>query len=544
MFIRRTGGPEPGCILSSPGLSRPTRGALPLGPSTAMSGDDSKLLRQLYAGALQRDPEERDEFLDTACAGRPDLRARVDALLTARSQDFLDDGPSATPKGPPASRGADVRFDGHSLEGQRIGDYLIRREIGRGGMGVVYLADDTRLQRRVALKAINPGLNRTSDLRERLRNEARVAAGLSHPGIATIYALEEIDGELYMACEFVPGAPLRALLKSGPLPIDDVVNIGLQLAKALAEAHTYGIVHRDLKPENVIKTPSGVVKILDFGLARGEHTTNTRLTQTGVVVGTPAYLAPEQVLGQPADFRTDLFALGLLLYELASGMNPFVGATLTSTMARIVEQDPPPLSEVQPRSVAELDRVIEVCLHKEPDRRYRSTHELIAGLERVHKELVRLRATHAVGLPTARSRATTQAPRWLVVHQIVVSIIYIATLYPAWYARRWLPQPWSMLFLLAVLATAAAATSLRLHLWFTAMNFPRQLAVQHARTATGTRLCDLVFALTQIMAALAIGSDHPEFAMLFVAVSTAMLVASFVIEPATAAAVREPGERA
>jgi serine/threonine protein kinase len=260
-----------------------------------MAGDDSKLLRQLYAGALQRDPEERDEYLDDACAGRPDLRARVVTLIQSHSQDFLDapsgghDEASTTPH---VSVGSD-----NNLEGRRIGDYLIRREIGRGGMGMVYLADDMSLQRRVALKALNPDLSQTSDLRERLRNEARVAAGLSHPGIATVYALEEIDGQLYMACEFVPGAPLRALLKSGPLPIDEVVNIGLQLAKALAEAHTYGIVHRDLKPENVIKTPSGVVKILDFGLARGEHATHTRLTP-GAAGSPPAD-------GAPAFARTD-----------------------------------------------------------------------------------------------------------------------------------------------------------------------------------------------------------------------------------------------
>jgi protein kinase-like protein len=508
-----------------------------------MGEDDSKLLRQLYAGALQRDPEEREEYLDEACAGRPQLRARVAALLHAHSRDFLDGAPSVDHDRPPAAHDPGTRADQSAVEGHRIGDYVIRREIGRGGMGVVYLADDTRLQRRVALKALNPSLSQTSDLRERLRNEARVAAGLSHPGIATVYALEEIDGELYMACEFVPGAPLRALLKSGPLPIDEAVNIGLQVAKALAEAHTYGVVHRDLKPENVIKTPSGVVKILDFGLARGEHATHTRLTQTGVIVGTPAYLAPEQVLGERADFRTDLFALGVLLYELASGMNPFAGKSLTSTIARIVDEDPPPLSEVQPRSVSELDRVIEVCLHKRPEQRYGSTQELIADLERVREELARLRPAPAGAIPTAQNRPAASAPRWLIVHQIAVSVIYLVTLYPAWYARVWLPEPWSRLFLLVVLATAAAGTSLRLHLWFTAVNFPRQLAAQRARTGTVTRLCDLVFALAQIVAALAIGDRHPEFAMLFVGVSTAMLVASFVIEPATAAAIGDSGGR-
>ncbi|MGH9254347.1 MAG: serine/threonine-protein kinase [Vicinamibacterales bacterium] len=501
-----------------------------------MAEDDSRLIRHLYAGALQRDPEERDEYLDEACADRPDLRARVLALLEAHSQDFLDATTASTtelsarrPSGGPASG---------ELEGRKVGNYIIRREIGRGGMGVVYLADDTLLPRRVALKALNPGFSQTPALRERLRNEARLAAALAHPGIATVYALEEIDGELYIACEFVPGAPLRALLKSGPLPVEQVVDIGLQVARALAEAHTHGIVHRDLKPENVMKTPSGLVKILDFGLARAEQSTQPRLTQTGMIVGTPAYLAPEQALGQRTDFRTDLFALGLLLYELASGMNPFAAKSVTATIARIVEEDPPPLSEVQPRSRPDLERIVELCLRKDPRERYGSTQEVVAELERLHTELIRLRLTPSSGIPATpvRPQPGAKAWQWLAIHQLIVSAIYLAMLYPVWYARAWLPAPWGLLFLLGVLATAAAATSLRLHLCFTARAFPHLLAAQQAWTWRRTRLCDLAFAAAQIGAALVIGGGHPEFAMLFVGVSTAVLVATFVIEPATAGA--------
>jgi hypothetical protein len=502
-----------------------------------VSGDESRLIRQLYAQALQRDPEERDEYLDSACAGRPELRTRVAALLGRHAQDFLD-ATTALP-GERATDRSGVGPDGTQLEGRAIGHYIVRREIGRGGMGVVYLADDTRLQRRVALKAVHPALGQTPQLRERLHNEARVVAGLSHPGIATVYALEEIGGELYLACEFVPGAPLRALLKSGPLRIEEVVHIGLQVARALAEAHTYGIVHRDLKPENVIRTPSGVVKVLDFGLARAEDATGMRLTQTGMIMGTPAYLTPEQALGQRADFRTDLFALGLLLYELASGTNPFAARSITATIARIIETDPQPLSEVQPRSIPGLDRIVERCLRKDPLERYGSTQEVIGELEDLHSELVRLRSTPGAGTPAVAVPARSHASsiQWLVIHQLVVSAVYVAMLYPAWHARVWLPQPWSMLFLLGVLATAATATSLRLHLWFTGLHFPQRLAAQHAWTWRRTRLCDLVFALLQITAAFVIASGHPEFAMLFVGVSTAVLVAGFVIEPATAAAV-------
>jgi serine/threonine protein kinase len=505
-----------------------------------MPGDESTLIRQLYAAALQRDPEERDEYLDAACAGRPEVRARVSALLTAHARDF--DGPTSLSQ-TPTTDSADA---GHpaTADGRMVGSYIIRRQLGQGGMGVVYLADDTRLQRRVALKALNPALAESPGLRERLRNEARVAAGLSHPGIATVYALEDIDNELYMVYEFVPGSNLRSLLKSGPLPMREIVSIGLQLARALAEAHTYGIVHRDLKPENVIKTPSGVVKILDFGLALGEHGTQPRLTHTGIVVGTPAYLAPEQVRGQQADFRSDLFALGLLLYELASGTNPFMSHSVTTTIAKIVEEDPPSLCVVRAQSEPELDRIVKLCLRKNPAERYQSTQDVVADLAQLSDEITaRVRVTPVAGTPPLPAPAVAGAKhRWLVTHQIIVSVIYLAMLYPVWYARGWLPPPWGMLFTLGVLAAAAAMISLRLHLWFTARQFPHRLVAEQAETWRRTRIIDVGYAVMLAAGALTISGGHPEFAMLFVAVSTAMLVVSFVIEPATAAALRDRGE--
>src|SRR5262245_54708546 len=207
-----------------------------------MSSEESKQLRAVIADALRRDPEERDEYLDKACAGDPQLRAKIAEFFQAHSQ--LLDGDAVPLVKPSASI--------EPIEGKVIGPYIVRRELGRGGMGVVYLADDTRLARRVALKAIAPGVGCEPGGRERLRLEARAAAGLSHPGIATVYALEEIGDELYLACEYVPGDPLRSVLGAGPLPIAQVVAIGVQLARALAAAHTLGVVHRDIKPENVV----------------------------------------------------------------------------------------------------------------------------------------------------------------------------------------------------------------------------------------------------------------------------------------------------
>jgi len=498
------------------------------GTMTAAS-EESRLIRQVYAGALQRDPKERGEYLDRMCADRPQLRARVVALLDAHAQDLE-----------PVTVAAPVNADDprDRPQGQMVGPYLIRHEIGRGGMGIVYLADDTRLSRTIALKALNPDISREPDARERFRREARAAAGLSHPGIAAVYALEEIGEQLYLAYEYVPGDTLRRLVKSGPLPIDQVVDIGLQLARALAAAHTAGVVHRDIKPENVIKTPSGVVKVLDFGLARVEGAANRSMT--GVILGTPAYMSPEQARGQHADFRTDLFALGLVIYELASAVNPFAAATVTATIARIVEEDPAPLSQVQPSTMPELERIVTTCLQKDPLNRYGSTQELVVDLEELAADLAEHRRRSSRGSQAAYSAERFRPRWWWQVHQLAASAVYVLMLYPAWYVRGWLPRPWGMLFILTVLASASAGTSLRLHAWFTARFFPTEAPGQQAWTRVRTRWCDGVFASLLTAGAVVIAGDHPEFAMLLVGVSTTTLVASFVIEPATARAAFPP----
>jgi serine/threonine protein kinase len=492
-----------------------------------MPSEESKKLRAVYAAALQRDPEERDEYLDGACVGQPELRAKVAALLEAHSKDFFE-----AENAPSLAR----TVASGDIQGRVIGPYIVRRELGRGGMGVVFLVDDTRLSRPVALKALNPEAGRDHSRRERLRLEARAAAALSHPGIATVYALEEIGDDVYLAYEYVPGEPLRALLASGPLPIGQVVTIGAQLARALAAAHTAGVIHRDIKPENVMKTPSGVVKILDFGLARVEGAASPRLTQTGVIVGTPSYMAPEQVLGQPVDFRTDLFALGVLLYELATGVNPFTANTVSGTFSRIVENEPPVPSQVRPQVPPELDQIVATCLHKDPADRYGSTQDLVADFEQLESELAALRQRDS-----SRSRHAATRPRqlhtvawWYEAHQVIVSLIYVLMIYPAWYVQRWLAPPWGMLFLLVVLASVAAGVSLRLHTRFMARHAPSELHTQLWQNRRWTRVCDVAFASSQVLGALAIGTAHPEFAMLFVAAATAMLVAALVIEPTTA----------
>jgi eukaryotic-like serine/threonine-protein kinase len=496
--------------------------------------------REIFADALRRDPQERYDFIDQACAGQPALRAEVAALLEAHIA-----GGQPTEGGqagvPPVHQAAKTP---PNPSGRAIGPYVIRGELGRGGMGVVYLADDTRLLRQVALKVLSPDIGRDHRGRERLRREARAAAGLSHPGIATVFALEEIGEELYMVCEYVAGQSLRKLLGSGPMPIDQVLDVGAQIARTLAVAHAAGVVHRDLKPENIIRTPAGVVKVLDFGLARVEGLTT--LTNAGIVLGTPAYMAPEQALGQPVDFRTDLFALGVILYEMAAGTNPFVARSVTATMMRIVETEAPALSQARAGSPLELDRIVALCLRKDPRERYDSTQTLADDLDRLSAE-----ATPGRRLPADTGGAETTPSAggggwtplgWWRFHQATVAAAYVLMLYPVWRARVWLSEPWSMIFLLWTLACTAAAVSLRLHLLFMARFYLDDLAEQHAHTQGWIRLSDTGLSAGLLVGAIAIGSAHPEFAMLLVGVATAALVGALVIEPATTrAAFRRSG---
>ena len=517
-----------------------------------MASEELRRVRALFDAALRRDPEDRSAFLDQECTGNPRLRAEVASLLDAHDHagDFIE---------APAFEAAAhllVNDPSEKLEGRVVGPYIIRHEIGRGGMGVVYLADDTRLSRRVALKALAPDVSREMGRRARLRQEARAAAALSHPGIATVYALEEIDDELYLACEYVPGQTLRALLESGPLPLGQIIDIAVQLARALAVAHAHGIVHRDLKPENAIRTPASVVKVLDFGLARVESLVPMLSTHPGTILGTPAYMAPEQARGLDVDFRTDLFAFGVLVYEMASGSNPFQAATPGSTIGRILEVDPAALSEVSPASLPGLDRIVGICLRKNPEERYKSTQDLVNDLERLQAELSpdrdRTGSIRRRGVAEAAREARGFSPRWWwEFHQVMISTVYALTIYPAWHVRVWLPQPWGMPFLFVVLACAATATSLRLHLWFTARLYPTELATQRARALPWTRWSDAGFAASLLLGAVGIGSGHPEFAALLLTISIVAAVASVMIEPTTTRAafrgrsgsVRTPGRQ-
>ena len=497
-----------------------------------MSSEDSRRLRLLYAGALQRDPEERDDYLNRECAGYPELRAKVAALLQAHATDFLEHEDAASP-----TRTAPIHAE--HIEGKVIGPYIVRRELGRGGMGVVYLVDDTRLSRAVALKALAPEVGRDPSRRERLRLEARAAAALSHPSIATVYSLDEIGDDLYLACEYVPGEPLRTLLASGPLPIAQVVTIGAQLARALAAAHTVGVIHRDIKPENVMKTPGGVVKILDFGLARVEGAATPKLTQTGVILGTPAYMAPEQVLGQPVDFRTDLFALGVLIYELASGVNPFSAKTVSGTLARIVECKPSVLSTLLPRTPRGLDRIVAKCLRKDPVERYESTLDLVADLEQLESELAQLRQ-RALDRSGSQSVAALGGglSAWWLTHQIIVVGLYVVAAWLGWQIKEWVKVPVTVSIFIGLGASAATGGVLRGHLVFTEYLNRRNLLTERRRVARALVVVDVLMGSALVVDAFML-TAWPLTAVLTIALGIGIALAALVLEPATTKATLE-----
>ena len=277
-----------------------------------MNPERWQLLKELFEAAYEKSPAERAAFLDNSCSGDPSLKKEVEALLASYTRgSFLEK---------PAHEAVPELFDNEAAEtltGSQLGPYEVGSEIGRGGMGIVYLARDTRLDRPVAIKMLAPQYTRDAQQRERLKREARAAARLSHPSIATVYSLEEFDDSVCIVSEYIQGPTLCQIMSEGRLPFDQVLDIAIQIARGLVAAHEEGIVHRDLKPENVIRTESGIVKILDFGLARVEPKegadANPRLTQSGVFLGTPAYASPEQLLGFGVDRNTDIFSFGIIL---------------------------------------------------------------------------------------------------------------------------------------------------------------------------------------------------------------------------------------
>jgi len=302
--------------------------------------------------------------------------------------------------------------------GSRLGPYEIVGPVGAGGMGEVYRARDSRLGREVAIKVLPSALGSDPERLKRFEREARSASSLNHPNIVTIYDIGSENAVSYIAMELVQGEPLRAALTDGALPVKRLLQIGAQIAEGLARAHAAGIVHRDLKPENVMVTEDGLVKILDFGLAKltqpeGSSGGTTMAptvsggTEEGIILGTVGYMSPEQATGGAIDYRYDQFSFGSILYEMSTGRRPFQRASAPQTLAAIIQDEPEPIAAINPTIPAPLRWIVERCLSKSPRGRYASTEDLARELSTVRDHLSE--ATSAIGFVEpphpARSRA-------------------------------------------------------------------------------------------------------------------------------------------
>ena len=460
-------------------------------------------IRELFSAALDQKQEARDDFLRQVCAGDEALRKELASLLAEhdKKDSFLE----------PLAREVESQ---PLMEGRSIGPYRIEREIGRGGMGVVYLAEDTRLHRQVALKVLHPTLVANPKLKKRLQLEARAAASLSHSSIATVYALEELEGDLYLVTEYVPGKNLRACLKEGPLPLATLLEVGVGIAEGLAAAHAKGIVHRDLKPENIVYSEQGEIKILDFGLAQLSEAEPSaeRLTEAGTILGTPSYMAPEQLQGKSADFRSDLFTFGVLLYELACGSNPFDSKTPISTIAKILETEAEPVPDLQ-QQAPELDRIIQKCLRKNPEERYQSAQELLADLQ-LAREVTGVPAKEKASDPAPRGKRTedTLLTLWWVIHQTSVLVLYGLMIFVGWKIKEWTPGIWSLLLFFGILSCAALNGTLRTHLLFTARFNRKEMNQQMKRSASWIRRSDWSFFALPLASAFVVAVDQHAFA--------------------------------
>ncbi len=374
-----------------------------------MSPERWQKINEVFEAALERPGTERPAFLALVCAGDEELRRRVQAMLDADQQtDLLLDRS-------PLNQALLHSLQSESLSEKLIGAYRLVRELGHGGMGVVYAAFDTRLERQVALKLLPARLTNDPERVQRFQREARTVSALNHPNILTIYDFGEAAGHFYIASEFVEGCTLRALVGDADVTLHRIIEVLIQVASALAAAHEAGIVHRDIKPENIMLRLDGYAKVLDFGLAkltplrnadfgsRNEEGAATlvsspadnphsafripHLTLPGTVMGTVNYMSPEQARGQKVDARSDLFSLGVVFYELLTGHRPFAGATYNHVLVAILEQEPPPLAQYLKAAPTGLQPLVNRLLTKDRDERCQTAQELLTDLKTLRDDL-------------------------------------------------------------------------------------------------------------------------------------------------------------
>ena len=355
-----------------------------------MSPERWQKINDVFQSVVELELDEQSAYLKKACADDKSLREQVETLLAANNEagTFI--------------AGNAAKDVGHlltlenqkTLTGESLGHYEIISILGTGGMGKVYLAKDSKLNRSIAVKTLPNSFSSDSDHVKRLQTEARAAANLNHPNVATIYSVEETDdNQTFITMEYVEGKPLSKMIPESGFDQRTFLDLFISIADALAHAHEKGIVHRDIKPSNIMITPAGEPKILDFGLAQidrkrlGDEDSTLNLTKTGQVLGTPAYMSPEQAKGEEADHRTDIFSLGVVMYEAITGERPFKGDNYASVVIKLLQKDARNISEIKPEVPYLLSRLIMKCLSKEPRYRYQSMNEVRVLLKEINSAI-------------------------------------------------------------------------------------------------------------------------------------------------------------
>ncbi len=359
-----------------------------------MTSEQIQQLSGLYHAALELEPDQREDFLRESCREDEVLLHELKHLLAANAEagSFLAE--------PVVSAAANsiTKEKESAMIGRSFGHYRILSHLGSGGMGEVYLAQDEKLGRKVAIKLLPVVFADSPERLRRFEREARAASATDHPNIVTVHDIGEQDGIHYIAEEFVEGETLRSLIERGPVPVFDALNIAHQIANAMAAAHSAGIVHRDIKPENIMLRPDGFVKVLDFGLAGmtqpetvsgidSKIATLPANTAPGMILGTVNYMSPEQTRGQKLDSRSDLWSLGVVLYEMLTGQRPFHGESIPDIFVAILERQPIPLAQSMADPSPELGQIVEKLLAKNREHRYQSSAQLAAELKRFHHRL-------------------------------------------------------------------------------------------------------------------------------------------------------------
>lgn len=391
-----------------------------------MQPDRIEKVKSLIAAALARRPEEREAFLANACAGDPDLRREIDVYLNVgdKTDRFFYQAETVPNVQIPSLENAapqpTVQVPADPRIGKEFGKYVISSRVAEGGMGVVYRALDRQLGREVALKILPEYFSMDRERLSRFYREARATSLLNHPNIVTVFDIGQIDGCEFIVTELVEGRTLREIMQQGPIPFIEMLKIASQIAGALAAAHRAGIIHRDIKPENVMLRPDGYAKVLDFGLAKLTDTARktpsgnvefgpgrTNQTMPGVIMGTVSYMSPEQAEGLGIDARTDIWALGVILYEMVTGKLPFRGPTPSHTIVAILEQDPEPIQNASP----ELRHIIFTALQKDRALRYQTADAMSTAIDEVKHRLGYTSDKNIAGPgPTVSSIAAVKAP--------------------------------------------------------------------------------------------------------------------------------------